>query len=237
MPPELTIKIGFYIVFVLSTTAHEAAHAWAGLRLGDNTAYLGGQVTLDPMPHIRREPIGMVALPILSLLYMGFPIGFASAPYDPLWALRYPKRAAWMSLAGPAANLILLVLGLIGLRMGLQSGLFDNAARVSYTQIVDSTGTFASNSLSIFLSLLVFMNLLLLVFNMIPLPPLDGSGAIALFLPPAAMATVRNFFAQPWAPMMGMLLSWIIIRELMDAIWLPIINLLYSGITKYGIVG
>ena len=88
MPPEFTINIGFYIVFLLSVTAHEAAHAWAGWKLGDDTAYLGGQVTLDPLPHIRREPIGMVVVPIVALMYIGFPIGYASAPYNPLWAQR-----------------------------------------------------------------------------------------------------------------------------------------------------
>lgn len=233
MPPDLQIKIGFYVVFLLATTAHEAAHAWAGLRLGDNTAYLGGQVTLDPIPHIRREPIGMVLLPIMSLAYIGFPVGFASAPYNPLWALRYPRRAAWMSLAGPAANLILLVLGMIGLRVGLQTELFASVDSIEYTRIVDSTGSFLSNSLSVFLSLLVFMNLLLLVFNLIPFPPLDGAGALPLFLPPPLMASVRQFYGQPWAPMVGLLCSWLIISELMQPIWIRVINLMYSGIQKY----
>ena len=93
----------FYVVFLFSTTLHEAAHAWAAKLGGDLTAYHGGQVSLDPLPHIRREPFGMVILPLLTALTMGFPIGFASAPYDPEWAQKYPKRSAWMALAGPAA--------------------------------------------------------------------------------------------------------------------------------------
>ena len=80
----------YYLVFLFSTTVHEAAHAWAAKRGGDLTAYLGGQVSLDPRPHIKREPFGMVILPLLSVAISGWPFGFASAPYDPAWAMRYP---------------------------------------------------------------------------------------------------------------------------------------------------
>jgi Zn-dependent protease len=97
-----------FVVFLFSTTLHEAAHAWAALRGGDPTAYRGGQVSLDPRPHIRREPLGLVVLPIITALVSGWPMGFASAPYDPQWAQRHPTRAALMSLAGPAANLALV---------------------------------------------------------------------------------------------------------------------------------
>ena len=93
--------------FVFTASFHEAAHAWAALKGGDSTAYLGGQVSLDPMPHIHREPIGMIVIPIISLAMMGWPLGFASAPYDADWEWRNPKKAGWMALAGPAANLII----------------------------------------------------------------------------------------------------------------------------------
>lgn len=56
----------WYVVFIFSTTFHEAAHAFTALKLGDSTAYEGGQVTLDPLPHIRREPVGTIVFPILS---------------------------------------------------------------------------------------------------------------------------------------------------------------------------
>ena len=100
--------IVFYAVFVFSVTLHEAAHAAAALAGGDATAYEGGQVSIDPLPHMRREPFGMVLLPLLTVFTVGFPLGYASAPYDPVWAERYPRRAAWMALAGPAANLALV---------------------------------------------------------------------------------------------------------------------------------
>ena len=65
----------WYIAFLFSTTCHEAAHAWAAKRGGDTTAYAGGQVTLDPLPHIRREPFGMVMMPWLSFLSGGWMMG------------------------------------------------------------------------------------------------------------------------------------------------------------------
>src|ERR1700751_2150411 len=90
------------VVFLLSMSAHEASHAYIAKVLGDPTAYLGGQVTLDPIPHIRREPFGMLLLPIISYLASGWMIGWASAPYNAAWAAQYPRRAAVMALAGPA---------------------------------------------------------------------------------------------------------------------------------------
>src|SRR6187402_2305383 len=93
----------WYFAFLFSTVCHEAGHAWVALRGGDKTAYHGGQVSLDPLPHIQREPFGMILMPWLSFIINGgqFMMGWASAPYDPYWAQQYPKRAAWMSIAGP----------------------------------------------------------------------------------------------------------------------------------------
>src|SRR5260370_41904738 len=105
LKPEL-IALGFswYVAFLFSTTCHEAAHALAAKIGGDDTAFAGGQVSLNPVPHIQREPWGMVVIPILSLIMTGNLFGWASAPYDPLWERRHPRRAAWMALAGPATN-------------------------------------------------------------------------------------------------------------------------------------
>jgi hypothetical protein len=65
-PEFLVIGLGWYAVFLIAITCHEAAHAWAAYRLGDPTAYFSGQVTLNPGPHIEREPIGTILMPILS---------------------------------------------------------------------------------------------------------------------------------------------------------------------------
>ena len=84
----------WFVAFLLSTTVHEAMHAWVALRGGDPTAYHGGQVSLSPIPHIRREPLGMLVVPLLTSLTQGWAMGWASAPYDPNWAARHPRLLA-----------------------------------------------------------------------------------------------------------------------------------------------
>jgi len=129
----------WYLAFLFSTTLHEASHALAALKLGDDTAHRGGQVTLDPIPHIRREPLGMVVVPIVSYLMGGWMIGWASAPYDPEWARRNPRRAALMALAGPSANLLICVIAAILIRLGIHLGWFDAPEQISNaTRIVSA---------------------------------------------------------------------------------------------------
>ena len=75
----------WFVAFLFSLTCHEAAHAAAAYAGGDRTAYNSGQLTLNPMPHIQREPLGMIFIPLFSYLAQGWMIGWASAPYDPTW--------------------------------------------------------------------------------------------------------------------------------------------------------
>ena len=126
---DLADGLAYFVVFLFSTTLHEAAHAWAALRGGDPTAYRGGQVSLDPRPHIRREPLGMLVLPFITAVVTGWPFGYASAPYDPAWAHRHPKRAAVMALAGPAANLLRVLIAALLLRLGEVGGVFAPRTR------------------------------------------------------------------------------------------------------------
>src|SRR2546429_7574237 len=99
-------------------------HALAALRGGDRTAYLGGQVSLSPIPHIRREPIGMLGVPLLTAFTNGWAVGWASTPYHPVRAARYPRRAPLMAAAGPTGNPLLAVLALACLRAGLPPRVF-----------------------------------------------------------------------------------------------------------------
>src|SRR5579863_4630297 len=94
-PQFLLLGVIWYIVFLFSTTCHEGAHALIARIGGDPTAFHGGQVTLNPWPHIRREPFGLVVVPVLSYLVAHWMIGWASAPYDPEWQQRYPRRNAF----------------------------------------------------------------------------------------------------------------------------------------------
>lgn len=80
---QIVLGFTWFVVFLFSTTLHEAGHAFAAYRLGDSTAYEGGQVTLNPWPHIRREPVGMILVPLITFATRGWMIGWASAPYDP----------------------------------------------------------------------------------------------------------------------------------------------------------
>src|SRR3954453_20366666 len=124
-PELLTLGLLQYIVFLLSTTCHEASHALVAKLGGDPTAFHGGQVTLNPAPHVRREPFGMLWVPLLSFLLGGWMIGWASAPYDPRWQKEHPRRAALMSLAGPGANFLLFLIAAIGIRVGLAMNVFQ----------------------------------------------------------------------------------------------------------------
>jgi Zn-dependent protease len=204
-----TLATGFlwFVAFLFSTTVHEAMHALAALRGGDPTAYHGGQVSLSPIPHIKREPIGMLVVPLLTALTQGWAIGWASTPYDTRWAARYPKRSALMAAAGPAGNLLIAVVAFALLKIGLMSGFFVAPDSVSFEHLVagvDNSRSFAGEILSIFLTL----NVLLCAFNLIPLPPLDGGTVIGLFIPASATLKLRELSHTPMFQLAGLLIAW-----------------------------
>lgn len=232
--PDIGSGLVYYVVFLFSTTLHEAAHAWAALRGGDPTAYHGGQVSLDPRAHIRREPFGMVLLPLISVVISGWPFGFASAPYDPRWAMRHPRRAAWMALAGPAGNLLLVVTAVVAIRLGTTFGLLAPPGAVGFDQVVTTHAAGVWPSVAFLLSVFFSLNLLLAVFNLIPVPPLDGSGAVPLLLNAEATRRYQQFiWGQPAFAWIGILIAWQIFDVLFRPVWLVAVNLLYPGVT-YG---
>jgi len=206
------------VVFLLSMTAHEASHAFVAKSLGDPTAYLGGQVTLNPIPHIRREPFGMLLLPILSYLASGWMIGWASAPYNPAWAAQFPRRAAIMALAGPAANFIIAFLSWLGLRFGLLAGIFLPGITGRFSETVMSTEPGLWSVVAVLLSLGFSLNLLLGVFNLIPFPPLDGSALPLLFLP-ANLAQAYQRISRGSLAFLGLLVAWQIFPRIYRPIW------------------
>ncbi len=188
MDPEfLGTALFFYVAFLFSTVCHEAAHALVAKWGGDETAYRNGQVTLSPIPHIQQEPFGLGILPLISLaLNMGGQgmgvIGFASAPFDPFWAVRNPRKAAWMAMAGPAANLVLCLTSFGLLKAGFALGLFQYSNEPMLYQVLRGNND-ASDAAAVFLGVMAFENLLLACWNLLPIPPMDGFSAALFFLP------------------------------------------------------
>jgi Zn-dependent protease len=181
--PELLV---WYVVFLFSTTFHEFAHAAVAYWGGDSTAYEGGQVSLDPVPHIRRSPFGLVLIPLLSFFTMGWMIGWASAPFDPRWARRYPRKYALMSLAGPIANLTLALIAFIAIRVLVGTDVLELGSG-SIESIVEAKGPEGFRSplgaLAMGLSVMLCLNVLLGVFNLLPAVPLDGASVLEGLFP------------------------------------------------------
>jgi Zn-dependent protease len=232
--PEIAQGLVYYAVFLFSTTLHEAAHAWAAKLGGDLTAYHGGQVTLDPRPHIRREPIGMVALPLISVMISGWPFGFASAPYDRNWAVRHPTRAAWMALAGPAANLLLVLIAGLVINLGVITGMLQSPASVNFSHVTDATGAGLGDALAFAIGAFFSLNLLLCVLNLLPIPPLDGSGALPLLLPNHLVAKYQQFiWTTPMIGWIGIVVAWQIFDRVFQPAFLLAVNLLYPGVSYH----
>lgn len=235
MTPELApLLVAWLVVFIFSTTLHEAAHAWAALRLGDETAYLGGQVSLNPIPHMQREPFGMLIVPVVSFLLMGgrWMIGWASAPYDPRWAYHYPRKAAWMALAGPVSNLLIALVAGLGLRVGLATGFFtEGLSALALDHVVAPSAATGSQGLAMVLSIAFSLNLVLFLFNLIPLPPMDGSAVVQLFMPEKFAQTYQEYMSNPMWSWVGIIAAW----QVFPTVFSPFYGL--SVMALYGFPG
>ena len=228
---DLASAFVYYLVFLYSTTVHEAAHAWAAKLGGDLTAYHGGQVSLDPRPHIKREPVGMLVLPIVSALLSGWPMGFASAPYDPQWALRHPRRAAWMALAGPGANILLVLLAGIAIRVGIMAGVFHAPESVNFDRIVAGAESGLWPAVAFFLSVTFALNLVLAALNLLPIPPLDGSAALPLLMNASTTRRYQEFMMRnAGLGLIGIFVAWQVFDKVFQPVFLLAVNLLYPGL-------
>lgn len=157
-------------MFCLSV--HEAAHAWTADRLGDHTARLQGRISLNPLVHV--DWIGTVLFPLIGML-SGLPIlGWAKPVPVSLRGLQHPRRdMVLIATAGPASNIVLAILASLALRLLLGTG---GVTPVGGLEIGVPLYLIAQKALEI--------NLILAVFNMIPIPPLDGGNVLSNLLPP-----------------------------------------------------
>ena len=229
---ELALGAIWYIVFLFSTTCHEAAHALVAKMGGDLTAAEGGQATLNPIPHIVRSPFGMVVVPILSFALGGWMIGWASAPFDPNWQRQYPRRSARMALAGPAANFTLMLLAGIAIRVGVAAGYFRAPEMVrTFASVAAPANSADPTFLTTALSILFVLNLLLGTFNLLPVPPLDGCTGIMLAMPESAAVRYLDWVRRSGSyALIGLLIAWRVFDEIFQPIFFFALHVLYSGV-------
>ncbi|MCW8887528.1 MAG: site-2 protease family protein [Gammaproteobacteria bacterium] len=161
-------KIAVWIVPVLfAITVHEVAHGWMAKQLGDKTAMMLGRLTLNPIKHI--DPVGTLLVPGVLLTFGGFIFGWAK-PVPITWEnLKQPKRdVALVSIAGPLSNLLMAIFWMLMIRLSLMMGT-------------------TTDSVSIFLVYIgvagVIINTVLMILNMLPIPPLDGGRVLGALLP------------------------------------------------------
>ena len=180
--PNLVIAL---LVLIFSLSVHEAAHAWSASQLGDDTAKRLGRVTLNPVMHV--DPIGTLLLPLIAMVSGAPLIGWAKPTPVNTRNLRHPRRdQILVTAAGPTSNLLIAVIAAAAMGAGAMSG-------------------------GKWLDLLIYealtLNVLLAVFNMLPIPPLDGGQILMALLPRSVAAQLGFLYQYGFLILMGLLVA------------------------------
>jgi Zn-dependent protease len=207
------------IAFLFAISIHESAHAWMASRCGDPTARMLGRITLNPLRHI--DPVGTILLPAIAL-FTGFPmIGWARpTPVDPRNFKDPVRDDILTSIAGPASNFLVVISAVVVL--GLLA-LVSPSAHYVVQALAMSSGNLALDAgwitpLALMLYQLMFINILLGVFNLIPVPPLDGSHVLRHFLSGAVLNLYDRF------GMLGLMLLMFFGGRFLGSLMFPVVR-------------
>lgn len=173
------------LVLIFSLSVHEAAHAWSASQLGDDTAKRLGRVTLNPVVHV--DPIGTLLLPVIAMVSGAPLIGWAKPTPVNTRNMRQPRRdSILVTAAGPTSNMLIALVASGAAKAGLGAG---------------------GEWLSLLLTQALILNVLLAVFNMLPLPPLDGGQILMALLPPRVAAQLGFLYEYGFLILLGLLVS------------------------------
>lgn len=183
-----------FVALLFSLTVHEASHAAVAYLCGDDTSRLQGRLTLNPLAHI--DPLGTIVLPLVMMMMSGFVFGWAKpVPFNPSNLKDVRRDPVLIAVAGPFSNLLLALL-------------FTFVARIYFMM---AGGIEAASPLLLhFFYVMVFLNLILVIFNLIPVPPLDGHYVLNLFLPPEGRRIMQQI--GPFGILIALLLAMPIFR-------------------------
>ena len=208
MSPDLASIIIIFSVLLFSLCVHEAAHAAMAYYCGDDTARLQGRLTLNPLAHI--DPLGTVILPIVMLTMTGFMFGWAKpVPFNPAKLNNIRRDPVLIAMAGPASNLMLALF-------------FVFTGRLVF--LILGGPASAPPLLFAFFLYMVFLNIILILFNLIPVPPLDGHYVLNYFLPPAGQRAMQQI--GPFGILIAILLAQPLFRYVLP----PLQNFVYSAL-------